>query len=50
MWDEKELFANADFFHASAYNAMGIPEIIHADIRLLKSFWLDRTRYGAAGK
>lgn len=25
MWDEKELFANADFFHASAYNAMGIP-------------------------
>jgi|TARA_Y100000991_G_scaffold196667_1_gene166675 2-methylcitrate synthase len=25
MWDEKELFANADFFHASAYNSMGIP-------------------------
>ena len=25
MWDEKELFANADFFHASAYHAMGIP-------------------------
>ncbi|MAD07568.1 MAG: 2-methylcitrate synthase [Gammaproteobacteria bacterium] len=25
LWDEKELFANADFFHASAYNAMGIP-------------------------
>jgi 2-methylcitrate synthase len=25
MWDEKELFANADFFHASAYNFMGIP-------------------------
>jgi 2-methylcitrate synthase len=25
MWDEKKLFANADFFHASAYNFMGIP-------------------------
>lgn len=25
MWDEKELFANADFFHASAYAFMGIP-------------------------
>ena len=25
MWDEKGLFANADFFHASAYNFMGIP-------------------------
>ena len=25
MWDEKELFANADFFHAAAYNFMGIP-------------------------
>ena len=25
MWDEKELFANADFFHASAYQSMGIP-------------------------
>ena len=25
MWDEKELFANADFFHASAYHSMGIP-------------------------
>ncbi len=25
MWDQKELFANADFFHASAYNFMGIP-------------------------
>ena len=24
MWDEKALFANADFFHASAYNFMGI--------------------------
>ena len=25
MWNEKELFANADFFHASAYHFMGIP-------------------------
>ena len=25
MWDEKELFANADFFHASTYHFMGIP-------------------------
>ena len=25
MWDEKKLFANADFFHASAYHLMGIP-------------------------
>jgi 2-methylcitrate synthase len=25
LWDEKRLFANADFFHASAYHFMGIP-------------------------
>ncbi|MCA1767757.1 MAG: 2-methylcitrate synthase [Idiomarina sp.] len=25
MWDEKNLFPNADFFHASAYHYMGIP-------------------------
>ncbi|MEV3810703.1 bifunctional 2-methylcitrate synthase/citrate synthase [Aeromonas allosaccharophila] len=25
MWEEKELFPNADFFHASAYHYMGIP-------------------------
>ena len=25
MWDDKELFANADFFHASAYRFLGIP-------------------------
>ena len=25
MWDEKKMFANADFFHASAYYFMGIP-------------------------
>ncbi len=25
MWREKKLFANADFYHASAYHCMGIP-------------------------
>ena len=25
MWDEKKLFANADFYHAPAYSYMGIP-------------------------
>ncbi len=25
LWDEKKLFANADFFHAAAYHFMGIP-------------------------
>jgi 2-methylcitrate synthase len=25
MWNEKKLFPNADFFHASAYHYMGIP-------------------------
>lgn len=25
MWKEKELFANADFFHAAAYHFLGIP-------------------------
>jgi len=25
MWDTKKLFCNADFFHASTYNYMGIP-------------------------
>ncbi|MEX1056605.1 MAG: citrate/2-methylcitrate synthase, partial [Natronospirillum sp.] len=25
MWDEKKLFPNADFFHASTYHYMGIP-------------------------
>ncbi|MFT0212653.1 2-methylcitrate synthase [Pseudomonas sp. F1_0610] len=25
MWDEKRLFPNADFYHASAYRFMGIP-------------------------
>ena len=25
MWQQKRLFCNADFFHASAYNFMDIP-------------------------
>ena len=25
LWDEKKMFPNADFFHASAYHFMGIP-------------------------
>ncbi|MBD3648113.1 MAG: 2-methylcitrate synthase [Pseudomonadales bacterium] len=32
MWREKELFPNADFFHASAYNYMGIPTPIFTPI------------------
>ncbi len=32
MWDTKELFPNADFFHASAYNYMGIPTKIFTPI------------------
>ena len=32
MWDEKKLFPNADFFHASAYNYMGIPTSIFTPI------------------
>ena len=32
MWDEKKLFANADFFHASAYHFMGIPTKIFTPI------------------
>ena len=32
MWDEKKLFPNADFFHASAYNYMGIPTKIFTPI------------------
>ncbi len=32
MWDEKKLFANADFFHASAYNFMAIPTLLFTPI------------------
>ena len=32
MWDEKELFANADFFAASVYHFMGIPTYLFTPI------------------
>ncbi|WP_372737559.1 2-methylcitrate synthase [Neptunomonas sp.] len=32
MWREKKLFCNADFFHASAYNFMGIPTALFTPI------------------
>ena len=32
MWDTKKMFPNADFFHASAYNYMGIPTKIFTPI------------------
>ncbi len=32
MWREKKLFANADFYHASAYHALGIPTILFTPI------------------
>ncbi|RKF13310.1 2-methylcitrate synthase [Alginatibacterium sediminis] len=32
MWREKELFCNADFFHASAYHFMGIPTALFTPI------------------
>lgn len=32
MWEKKQLFPNADFFHASAYNYMGIPTKIFTPI------------------
>jgi 2-methylcitrate synthase len=32
MWDEKKLFPNADFFHASAYHFMGIPTALFTPI------------------
>lgn len=32
MWEQKKLFANADFFHASAYHLMGIPTKIFTPI------------------
>ncbi len=32
MWREKKLFCNADFFHASAYNYMGIPTSLFTPI------------------
>jgi len=35
MWDEKKLFANADFFHAAAYHFMGIPTKLFTPIFLI---------------
>lgn len=32
MWDEKKLFPNADFFHATAYHFMGIPTALFTPI------------------
>ena len=32
MWEQKKLFANADFFHASAYHLIGIPTKIFTPI------------------
>ena len=32
MWDEKKLFANADFYHASAYHFLGIPTSLFTPI------------------
>ena len=32
MWEQKKLFANADFFHASTYHLMGIPTKIFTPI------------------
>jgi 2-methylcitrate synthase len=35
MWDEKRLFANLDFFSASAYHTMGIPTRLFTPIFVL---------------
>jgi len=32
MWEEKKLFCNADFFHASTYHFMGIPTTLFTPI------------------
>lgn len=32
MWDEKQLFPNADFYHASAYRFMGVPTALFTPI------------------
>ncbi|MEM9172220.1 MAG: 2-methylcitrate synthase [Pseudomonadota bacterium] len=43
MWDEKKLFPNADFFHASTYRFMGIPTKLFTPI-----FVMSRTSGWAA--
>jgi 2-methylcitrate synthase len=35
MWEEKRLFANLDFFSASAYHVMGIPTRLFTPIFVL---------------
>jgi 2-methylcitrate synthase len=35
MWEQKKLFANADFYHASAYHFMGIPTGLFTPIFVL---------------
>ena len=49
MWDEKKLFANADFFHATAYHFMGIPTKLFTPIFVCSrvSGW-DRSYHGTA--
>ena len=37
MWHEKELFPNADFYHASAYHHMGIPTDLFTPIFVMSS-------------
>ena len=32
MWEQKKLFPNADFYHASAYHFMGIPTALFTPI------------------
>lgn len=32
MWDEKRLFANADFYHATAYHFLGVPTALFTPI------------------
>jgi hypothetical protein len=37
LWREKKLFPNLDFYSASAYRFLGIPDAaVHADLRLLR--------------
>ncbi len=49
MWEEKELFPNADFFHASAYHYMGIPTKLFTPIFVCSRVTgLVRPRDGAA--
>lgn len=46
MWREKELFANADFYHAPAYHSMGIPTPLFTPLFLIArtSGWTAHTK------